>query len=90
LIDKTPGIANHRRDQAAAWAEPGESCSRCGVRADVDCPHRPGVGRPPAAIREAGEPPKAKCGPKPVNGGGHYRAFPSLMGANFRRKRDGQ
>lgn len=44
-----------------------DPCSRCGVRGDVDCPHRPGIGAAPAALSEATPPDKRRL-PKPGAG----------------------
>lgn len=90
MNDDTPGRHSFRHKQAASWANPGESCPRCGVRADVDCPHRPGSGKRPATVEEVGKPPvKDRRSAQPaVGGGGHYRQFPGLNGLNFKRKRD--
>ena len=81
MNDPTPSIAYARREQARAWErDAGEPCSRCGVRPDVDCAHRPGSGRPPPAVQASK--------PKAISGGGRYRAVPHGQGSNFRRPKD--
>jgi hypothetical protein len=74
LIDKTPSMHSVRHKQAAAWASPamGEPCSFCGVRPDVTCAHREGVGSPPPAIVNAGKPPKRDGRSHAIPGGGRY------------------
>lgn len=54
MRDATPHVAFARREQALTWELPhsGSPCALCGVRPDVDCQHRPGVGRPPIALTE--------------------------------------
>jgi len=48
-----------------------DPCPRCGVRADVDCDHRPGVGQPPAFTAKVDRRKKTRDG----------------MGYNFHRRR---
>ena len=43
---------------------PGHPCDRCGVRPDVDCPHRLGVKRDPALDRLAEEERKRESVPR--------------------------
>lgn len=92
MNDRTPSEASYRRTQAENWAarSNSEACSRCGVRGDVDCQHRPGSGQSPAAIMEASETPKKPDGRerKALGEGGRHRQFPSLRGLNFKRKGD--
>lgn len=52
-----------------------DSCPRCGVRGDVDCAHRPGMGPPPATLTE-------RVDRRTVGGGGQYRF--TGRGHNFR------
>lgn len=52
--------------------EPGQPCDSCGVRGDVSCKHRPGLGAPPPAIANPNS--KGKDGRKPSVGQG-WNAF---------------
>lgn len=53
-----PGRPPHKVKNNPLANAPSEPCSRCGVRADVGCRHRPAAGPPPPAMDPRGKPKK--------------------------------